>query len=131
MSHERGGNWGIKAANTSLAAGFSYSLWGPVAPQHFPHRAQLQPGLGPAAFILSYYFVKLPECPWGNASRKRETGILFIYLFIFLLVAFHLNMNKNVTKERHQNLPAFFSWLCSQSLGELNQALEALASSPW
>lgn len=35
----------------------------PAAPQHSLHGIQLQPGLGPAALVLSYYFVKLPECP--------------------------------------------------------------------
>lgn len=35
----------------------------PAAPQHSLRGVQLQPGLGPAVLVLSYYFVKLPECP--------------------------------------------------------------------
>lgn len=71
----------------------------PAAPRHSPHKAQLQLGLGPTALVLSYYFVKLPECPWGMQAGKGKQG----FFFFFFTSCISSKREQNVTKERHQN----------------------------
>lgn len=80
----------------------------PAAPRHSPHKAQLQLGLGPTALVLSYYFVKLPECPWGMQAGKGKQGFFF---FFFLLAAFHLNVNKMLPRKDIRT-----RWLCFLAL---------------
>lgn len=125
-----GSIWGMKDVHTSLAVRLFSLLWCPISSFWCPCRSpelsvqsSAAAGIDPAAFVLSYYFVRLPECPEGVQAGKGKLW--------FLLVAFLLNTNKMLPRKKKDTRTwwLFFSWHSFHSLERLNQALWAIASS--
>lgn len=77
--------WGIKGANTSLAAQhFSCCLWCPSSSPALPARSSAAARTWPCSACSQLLFCQAARVHIGNASRKRKPGIFKLFFFYWL-----------------------------------------------